>query len=263
MDSMRSLNTSLPSTRPPPPEQLLQAFKNAALSVTNLYKSAVTDQNASRQAGYQEALEDLLSFLDRENLGLQDGEGWRVRQWATERYDGSAHPQGNDSDDERSEICTRPRSLTPAKEEPPAPSITESEPARAESATQTDEPDASTDHEPAPATEVFRFTGHSSTNHSDHMQTDDDSHIVNAAEASSSVSASSSAPVRLEIVNNKGSRTPHRHGGNQRNVNNRSSTREFTFTAGTKRKLQFPDFFDISNIGSREGSGGNKRGRSS
>lgn len=259
MDSMRSLNTSLPSTRPPPPEQLLQAFKNAALSVTNLYKSAVTDQNASRQAGYQEALEDLLSFLDRENLGLQDGEGWQVRQWATERYDGSAHPQGNESDDERNENCPRPRSLTPAKEEPLVPSTTENEPARVESATQTDEPNSSTDHESATSTEVFQFTGNSSTTHSDHMQTDEDSQVVNAAEASSS--ASSSAPVRLEPVNNKGSRTPHRHGGNQRNVNNRSTTREFTFSGGTKRKLQFPDFFDISNIGSREGFGGNKRGR--
>lgn len=262
MDSMRSLNTSLPSTRPPPPEQLLQAFKNAALSVTNLYKSAVTDQNTSRQAGYQEALEDLLSFLDRENLGLQDGEGWRVRQWATERYDGTAHQHGNESDDEHNEVYPRPRSLTPGKEEPPASSPAEHEPARAESATQTDEPDSSTDPEPAASTAVFQFKANQSTSHSDDMQTDEDGHGVNAAEASSSssTSASSSAPIRLELVNNKGTRTPHRHGGTQRN-NNRSSTREFTFTAGTKRKLQFPDFFDISNIGSREGFGGSKRGR--
>ena len=55
MDSMRSLNTSLPgatsTTAAPttvkhqdPPEQLLTAFKAAALSVTNLYKSAAADQ---------------------------------------------------------------------------------------------------------------------------------------------------------------------------------------------------------------------------
>ena len=90
---MRSLNTSLPSStpRPQPPEQLLQQFKTAALSVTNLYKNAVYAESQARQAGYQEAIEDLLHFLDRENLGLTDGEGWRVRQWATERSDGLAH----------------------------------------------------------------------------------------------------------------------------------------------------------------------------
>ena len=77
---MRSLNTSLPRTSPrrnqQPPEELLSAFKAAALSVTNLYKNAASEQARSRAAGYQDALDDLLSFLDKENLGLGDGEGW-------------------------------------------------------------------------------------------------------------------------------------------------------------------------------------------
>ena len=101
MDSMRSLNTSLPSSTShvQPPEQLLQAFKAAALSVTNLYKSAVTDQAQAKQLGYQEAIEDLLHFLDRKHLGLGDGEGWQVRQWATERLDGvPSHSESEDDD---------------------------------------------------------------------------------------------------------------------------------------------------------------------
>lgn len=101
MDSMRSLNTSLPSARrrPQPPAQLLQAFKTAALQVTNLYKAAATDREQAHEEGYQAALEDMLSFLDNENLGVQDGEGWRVRQWVTEKLQ---EGMGNhiDSDDE-------------------------------------------------------------------------------------------------------------------------------------------------------------------
>lgn len=254
---MRSLNTSLPSTRPAPPEQLLQAFRNAALSVTNLYKSAVTDQNSARQVGYQEALEDLLSFLDRENLGLQDGEGWRVRQWATERYDGSAHQQTSEDDEDRSEAGPRPRSVSPVKEEAPASSnTTSSEPPKVESSVQTEEPDTATNRDQTPAP-MFHFTANTAVTSSDDMQTDDNNHPSEGADANSS--SSSGVPIRLEVLNNRGSRTPHRH-GNQRN-GNRPLNRDFAFTSGTKRKLQFPDFFDISNIGPRDGVGGSKRGR--
>lgn len=89
MDSMRSLNTSLPSSKRQrsshPQTGLHQAFKAAAFSVTQLYKAAAADEDAARSAGYQDALEELLGFLDDNSLGLGDGEGWRVRQWATER----------------------------------------------------------------------------------------------------------------------------------------------------------------------------------
>lgn len=258
MDSMRSLNTSLPSSssRPPPPEQLLQAFRTAALSVTNLYKSAVTDQSVSRQAGYQEALEDLLSFLDRENLGLQDGEGWRVRQWATERYDGSAHQQPADSDDERSEVETRPRSTSISRAQSPEQTRTQSEPPRVESTIRTmpvDDTHASTACGLPSTVPMFRFTGQTST---EDMQTDDPSSTAEDPQAPSTISG---GPLRLEVVNNRTVRTPHRH-SNQRH-GSKPNSKEFTFTAGTKRKLQFPDFFDISNIGPRDGLGSSKRGR--
>ncbi|KAH0559518.1 hypothetical protein GP486_003965 [Trichoglossum hirsutum] len=124
MDSMRSLNTSLPVSSPPkqatnePPEVLLQAFKAAALSVTTLYKLAAAEPDRARKEGYQEALDDLLQFLDRENLGLGDGEGWRIRQWATagkaEGRDCTSGATASDSDDERAEAQKRARSLSPA-----------------------------------------------------------------------------------------------------------------------------------------------------
>jgi len=102
---MRSLNKSLPKARKPvptPQPDLHQSFRTAALTVTNLYKSALADLDKSRSDGYQEALEDLIGFLDKENLGVGDGEGWRIRQWAMERLDGALPGPSNnsDSDDE-------------------------------------------------------------------------------------------------------------------------------------------------------------------
>src|SRR6266516_2027032 len=143
MDSMRSLNTSLPASSPPkpnfgPPEQLLQAFKSAALSVTNLYKTASADQNRARAEGYQDALDDLLLFLDKEHLGLGDGEGWRVRQWATERLDGREPPmQTNDSDDERGQRDARARSDSPVQRRKPSQDVTSRQPTRSASPTRT------------------------------------------------------------------------------------------------------------------------------
>lgn len=96
MDSMRSLKTSLPGASPAKAgkgsdasEQLLDAFKAAALSVTKLYKASAAAELKSRAEGYQDCLEDLLAFLDKENIGLKDGsEGWRIRQWLRERSEG-------------------------------------------------------------------------------------------------------------------------------------------------------------------------------
>ncbi|KAK1075722.1 hypothetical protein LTR74_000130 [Friedmanniomyces endolithicus] len=117
MDSMRNLSTSLPnsSRRRLDRPELLMDFKAAALSVTNLYKSAVSVQGKARAIGYQDALDDLLGFLDKENMGLMDGEGWRIRQWATERLDDGG-PRQASSDDE-GEV---------AKEEEPIPAATRS-----------------------------------------------------------------------------------------------------------------------------------------
>jgi len=104
MDSLSSLNTSLPRSFPArqPNPDLHQAFKAAALSVAQLYKTAAADENSARSNGYQDALEDLLSFLDQQNLGLGDGEGWRVRQWATEKLSPTIY--GSDAEDHIAEV---------------------------------------------------------------------------------------------------------------------------------------------------------------
>jgi hypothetical protein len=114
MDSMRSLNKSLPKTRRQP--DVHQSFRTAALNVTNLYKSALADLDRARTDGYQEALDELLAFLDKENIGVGDGEGWRIRQWATERLDGTLPKQSSSDSDEEYLDDKRARSSSPIME---------------------------------------------------------------------------------------------------------------------------------------------------
>ncbi|KAK0616280.1 hypothetical protein B0T14DRAFT_522870 [Immersiella caudata] len=68
--------------------ELLDAFKAAALSVTKLYKISASAQEKSRIDGYHDCLGDLLAFLDKEGLGVADGEASRIRRWVSERIEG-------------------------------------------------------------------------------------------------------------------------------------------------------------------------------
>ncbi|PHH72713.1 hypothetical protein CDD83_4886 [Cordyceps sp. RAO-2017] len=125
MDSGRGSNAphSKQTGHNEPSEQLLDVFKAAALSVTKLYKTSALAESRARAEGYQECLENLLIFLDRENLGLRDGEGWKVRAWATERLDGrDVALQVTESEDEidRSDRTTSPE-VARTSAEPQAP----------------------------------------------------------------------------------------------------------------------------------------------
>ncbi|KAL4808395.1 hypothetical protein BDV18DRAFT_134872 [Aspergillus unguis] len=259
MDSMRSLNTSLPSStpRPQPSEQLLQHFKTAALSVTNLYKNAAYVESQARQAGYQEAIEDLLHFLDRENLGLTDGEGWRVRQWATERSDGLAHH----SDDDETE---RNRSTTPAVPRK-GPSETEStrqeskpvSPRREEQSAPQQPPSTTAAHPSEPATSdrppVFTFSAGPTFPQIEEQDMD-------MQNSDSSSPSPQSEPPTVPVIS-RNARQQNRS-GNLSRPNQRSSTRDSPVGIGSKRKNQFPDFFDLSGMGhNRDIFGGGKRGR--
>ncbi|KAK3305368.1 uncharacterized protein B0T15DRAFT_194875 [Chaetomium strumarium] len=86
--------------------ELLEAFKAAALSVTKLYKTSASAQAKARADGYQDCLEDLLSFLDKEGIGAQDGEAQRIRKWVTERTEGrdsTSPPLESDDEAEKSD----------------------------------------------------------------------------------------------------------------------------------------------------------------
>lgn len=266
---MRNLRSSLPSTArrhaSHPPEELLQAFKQAALSVTTLYKTAASEQAQGYQEGYQNALEDLLRFLDKENLGLQDGEGWRVRQWATEKYQGSNHQTHLTSDnEEEAEEETRARSSSPVE---PKKETTDTAVCQAPAdnpSTAADAPRSESAPPPAPL-----------------------GHTVSVTRSSPPVSAVPSS----EFTFQSSSQLPATHDCDMSNgdtnysgVRNNSSTFQINVIprqarnsrrdsrtptasrlgpgAGSKRSLPTIDFFDIGGFNHRDGTnGGGKRGR--
>jgi len=269
---MRSLNKSLPRSprtrrSNPPPEQLIQSFKSAALSVTNLYKTAAADQVRARESGYQDALDDALAFLDKENLGLDDGEGWKVRQWATERLDGSPHAHtGSDSDDDRGETAKRarssslPRTATVEVEQARQASRSTS-PVRTVSAPIPSPAAPQQQTSAIQAPEVFSFRSAHPYPQDIDMQISDATNTVPQAETPlQGQMAPPSPPVRFE-VHPRGSKTPHR--ATRHNNRSTGSTRSLGLGAGSKRNFRAGDYFDLGNLGDGKDNpgGGGKRGR--
>lgn len=217
---MRSLNKSLPSSKTTPPEQLLHAFKQAALSVTNLYKAAANNEESARAAGYQDAIEDLLLFLDRENLGLQDGEGWRIRRWATAQHTNSGLlPQSEDDDDAAEEEPSR-QAYTPVEDKDtnqmtPTPVTTTASTASI----------LPSEPQHQPQQPVFHFS--SAPDHANFEEDD-----------SSSSNMSSTAPIQNT---NRTHRPSHRHG----RPPVRTTRLQLT---NSKRKMPFPDLSDVFNM---------------
>lgn len=260
MDSMKSLNKSLPSATVPPPQQLLQHFKTAALSVTNLYKTAAADQTRARQAGYQDALDDLLTFLDKKHLGLGDGEGWTVRQWATERLDATPPAQtGSDSDDERGDAeksTDSPPPTVPHKIEPSA--IQPRSSSRSISPARTDNPvppaAVSVPYPPSNQikSEVFAFRS------SHHYPSDTevqslapsteirqpDTHLMPPA------LTTTTPTVRVELIPRAGRiASRHTNCSSRHNTRSTASSRPLGTGAGSKRRIPLGEYFDIGSLG--------------
>jgi hypothetical protein len=257
MDSMRHLSSSLPSTRRRNEQthQLLSDFKAAALSVTNLYKTATAENARSRDAGYQDALDDLLVFLDKENLGLMDGEGWKVRQWATERLDDAPKATEDDEESSSKDEVVETRSSSPEVQRKPTASnsLVEEEQQRPASEPPQHAPLPTPQHQAitahiaaaspptsAPVLDNFSFRSAQAypTNHDrDDNQTMD-------------LDPASTAPARTAP---KASSKPRHTSHNRSRDNNRApSGPTFNFNLGTgaggKRKMPYPDFFDISGL---------------
>ncbi|EPS33341.1 hypothetical protein POX_a01674 [Penicillium oxalicum] len=265
MDSMRSLNTSLPAStpRPQPSEQLLQSFKAAALSVTNLYKNAVCEQAQARSAGYQDAIEDLLHFLDRENLGLGDGEGWKVRQWATAKCDGTGSQTSEEEDRADSEKSDQGATPLNTRKEPPAPepsSRQQSAPVSTPMPVPVTHPETTTPtpqlQEVVASPAVFTFTAGPTFPQYQELDME-----MQPTDHSNSPLPEGS-PVNVSLM----PRTPrqsHRHNHTHPYTNARPSPREAPATLGSKRKHTFPDFFDLSGLSNGRDNtfGGGKRGR--
>jgi hypothetical protein len=107
--------------------ELLDAFKAAALSVTKLYKISASAQEKSRIDGYHDCLGDLLAFLDKEGLGIADGEASRIRRWVSERMEGRDSVSQTLESDEETE---KPEMASPQahrSSSAPTPSVNRSE----------------------------------------------------------------------------------------------------------------------------------------
>ena len=273
MDSMRTLNTSLPPTSssqrqaPQPPEQLLQAFRSAALSVTNLYKTAAAEQSQARASGYQDALDDLLAFLDKKNLGLGDGEGWKVRQWATERLDSGVPGQTVSDTDEESEEQKRARSSSPTinrkdsrDEMPPNQALNSDPSARTGSAPPSSAPsqaNSSVQQRRSSPTRTETFTFRSS--HPYPQTSDVDMDATNNT-------TNSTAALRVEVLPRNQRNSPRHRQNSRTNHRNPGSITSLGSGAGSKRRVPFQDFFDITGFSNEKdasngGGGGGKRGR--
>ncbi|POS86769.1 hypothetical protein EPUL_002706 [Erysiphe pulchra] len=273
MDSMRSLNTSLPGMPPSkqqdPPEQLLAAFKAAALSVTNLYKSAVSNQGGPRLEGYQNAIDELLAFLDKENLGLSDGEGWIVRRWATERLDGrDSISHGTESEDEgdktdrgSSPICSRSNSSNRVSQSTQMTTRAASPARRDLIPTSTTTVTTTDDNSNNLAASVTAFTFQAPYPYprdADIILADLESEGSHSSSLDSSIiSHNSLQPPSLALP-----RLPRSRGSHSGRLTSRSAG-SLGKGVGQKRKINFGDFFDIGNAGySKENfGGGGKRGR--
>lgn len=271
---MRSLNTSLPGTssqRPTAvndsPEQLLDAFKAAALSVTKLYKTSAASQSKARLDGYQDCLDDLLAFLDRENIGIDDGEGWRIRKWATERLDGRESPsQTIDSDDEaeKAEVASSPDLARTNSGTQPT-NMREENPIRIDSAPPT-VPAVSTPTEgPAsivvPSLDAFTFQ-------SSRPFPPQDTYM-NLANLDLSDSRSHdplpphTGPTSATAPTTRTTRSRQHPGSGPRLASRQGS--QLGRGAGSKRKLNFAEIFDLGSLGYDKnmfgGGGGGKRSR--
>jgi len=277
---MRSLDNSLPTASPSkqhanePPEQLLGAFKAAALAVTNLYKVSAADQGRARAEGYQDALDDLLAFLDKEDIGLSDGEGWRIRRWATERLDGRAvSPNSMETDDQAAENQDRGSSspeitrshsasrLSPTHQAPrtasPVRSVSQPPPTNAA-------PPPTESLNMAPPQGSFTFRSSYAYPQVSDIELSDLDLSDNVQIDGSTISHTANPPITVT--------RPHRTNSRHNNHTGRPNARGGIAVsrgagAGQKRKLNLSDFFDISNSrdyrDGKDGSlgGGGKRGR--
>lgn len=282
---MRSLNTHLPRsttaasqhatnkplTLPPAPEAtLLSEFKAAALSVTNLYKSAFSLQDYCQDLGYSAALNDLLAYLDAQYADHMTSELLLTRRWISHRLAERMHgkypipvPRTEKSKEtERTSEFDKESDDDSAEKQEPEP---ESSPPPIPEETPPQEDGDSERGQSSPirmdrdSPEIFTFRSHLPTNH-------------HRAASDGQVTLPTCAPIFVDHpVESNPSPAPgfrstrlqaaRKRGSGSSRIASRPSQPLGT-GAGQKRKVAFTDFFDIGD--SKEGgNGGGKRGRTS
>ncbi|EJD33774.1 hypothetical protein AURDEDRAFT_128972 [Auricularia subglabra TFB-10046 SS5] len=94
--SMNNLASSLPAANNATSTELSAKFKEAAMSITTLYRASLAAQSRAHSAGYSAALQDVLSYVQ---AGLSDGsmDIGTVLDWLEAR---AATVQSDDEDDD-------------------------------------------------------------------------------------------------------------------------------------------------------------------
>lgn len=256
MENMRHLSTSLPRTSRRNEPDLLSSFKAAALSVTNLYKSAAADSAHAREAGYQDALDDLLAFLDKDNIGMNDGEGWRVRKWVLERLEDAPTSKNTPSEDEEEPVKAEEADTRCSSPEAQKKSTSQQVTNEANEATERRTSSEPPLHQSIPAITMpsmeefsFRAPTQLPSNHD--------------RDNNQSMDMDPATPSTIRI-----SSKPNRSRHNRRDGRGNTPSINLTLASGTNGKRKFPygDFFDIGNLNfdtsdKRDNGRGGKRSR--
>ncbi|KAM0424598.1 hypothetical protein ACHAPT_010124 [Fusarium lateritium] len=242
MEQMRGV-TAGPGKQPvqqESPEQLLDVFKAAALSVTKLYKTSAAAQSKARADGYQDCLYDILAFLDKETTGAGEGDGLKIRRWVRERLDGRESSSQNESEDEidkaetsSSPELTRPNTVSHQMSQMRTDSAPPSIPPTVEEPTPL----------MVPSQDNFTFqSAHPYPNIATLNLSDSRPH--------DSPTMTATRPSKTRLNNPTGRSCPRGPG-------------HLAQRAGAKRKLNFEEIFDLGSLGGKDpfGNGGGKRGR--
>ncbi|KAI1270501.1 hypothetical protein F5Y18DRAFT_14587 [Xylariaceae sp. FL1019] len=218
-------------------EQLLSAFKAAALSVTKLYKTSADAQAKSRSEGYQDCLDDLLSFLDKQNIGLGDGEGWQIRRWATERLEGTSEDEVEKADSPEVTRTNTASRMTPAiRNESAPPAIT----------LQTNIPETSMEEQqPIAVPTQENFTFQSSLAYPQYQQQDAYLNLDNL-NLSDSLKPTESGPLPPSTSTSTSQTSRPRR--DRRRPPRTGATSHLGRGAGQKRPINIAELFDMGNI---------------
>jgi hypothetical protein len=234
--------------------------------------------------------------LDRENLGLMDGEGWRVRQWATQNLDGSGslprqvpsaarsttdddgddRASNNNKDEEKEEdACSSPEMcqkssdlLTPV---PRQAHLDDQDSLRRRVVSEPPQVQ-STEIQHNPPRGDFTFVSQHTYPSNHERNASSPGMELDTTNGSVPIFASpsiSSGPDAVRQVPR--SSRPGRHANHSKRTDPRPTTLNFNLGngAGSKRKLPYSDFFDISGFtegsdrkdGAAGGGGGGASGR--
>ena len=241
------------------------------MSVTKLYKTSTTYQARSRAEGYQDCLDDLLSFLDKENIGVSDGEGWRIRKWATDHLEPRDTIPESDEEVEKvdtsssspqlhrsSSLAPLPTGRTDAQMRDSAPpSII---PAATSAATQTQSTSPIVEDVDIVVPSQDNFTFQSSIPFPSHET------YMNLANLDLSDSQVHSSPTSRQGATPATTTGTPSIARNTRLRNGRSTSRTtINRVAGQKRKVNLAEIFDLGSLGHGNGKdvfgGGGKRSR--